>query len=225
VWVCVPDQYYVGEEIVPTRLVIYEGGVKVDFSFHTLSLVPKVRWIGNYKVLLDKDGLATGMRQSDRKAAPPGEQDFVRLVDEFWFEAYHVAKYLKREELWLAKRRDGAVKELLLRMMEWHQKSRHGWDYDTQEEGKHLKDWFDPSLWSPLQDTFARFDSMDVWRGLSTTLSLFRQLARETADRLGFAYPQEVDANIGGFIASLMPAAPAEDDSPTLALLRPVSAP
>jgi aminoglycoside 6-adenylyltransferase len=103
VWVYIPEQYDVEDEIVPTRLVVYEGGVKVDFAFHTMGLVTKVDWEGAYRVILDKDGIAAVIASlaHDAQRHPPVEQDLSALVREFWFEAYHVAKYLKRGELWL----------------------------------------------------------------------------------------------------------------------------
>ena len=47
----------------------------------------------------------------------PAESEFRRVVEEFWLEAYHVAKYLARDELWLAKERDWATKRFLATMI------------------------------------------------------------------------------------------------------------
>ncbi len=135
--------------------------------------------------------------------SPPTEKDFVHLVREFWFEAYHVAKYLKRDELWLVKFRDWTTKELLLRMIEWHEQARHRWDYDTQYMDKHLRSWADASIWEALHRAFACFDSTDSWNGLLATMNLFRQLAIETSELAGFPYPQDVDQDITGFILRL----------------------
>jgi aminoglycoside 6-adenylyltransferase len=205
VWVYIPEQYDVGDETVPTRLVIYEGGIKVDFAFHTMGLVTKVDWEGAYRVILDKDGIAAVIASlaHDVQHHPPVEQDLSALVREFWFEAYHVAKYLKRGELWLVKSRDWTTKELLLRMIEWHEQARRRWDYETYYMGKHLQSWVDGSTWQSLHQAFAHFDGTDSWQALLATMHLFRQLAQETAELAGFAYPEDVDQNVSGFILGL----------------------
>lgn len=207
IWVYVPDQYGVGSQVVPTRLVIYEGGIKVDFAFHTTAMFDKVGWNSVYKVLLDKDGLTANIAElaHDVQRDLPAEKEFATLVNEFWFEACHVAKYLKREELWLAKSRDWATKEFLLTMIEWHQRGRHGRDYDTHYMGKHLRSWVDPDIWEALHQVFAHWDSRDSWHSLQATTALFRRLAEETAQVLGFGYPTDMDQHIGRFIEQLQP--------------------
>jgi hypothetical protein len=40
-----------------------------------------------------------------------------------------------------------------------------------------------------LPTVYAHYDERDVWRALTTTMELFRWLAIETADLLGYPYP------------------------------------
>jgi aminoglycoside 6-adenylyltransferase len=162
-WVYIPEQYEIDEIaesiIVPTRLAIYEDGVKVDFAFHPVSLLSKLEWDRKSKIVLDKDGVTANLKYSEQSVQQPiSEQEFISLVNEFWFEAYHVAKYLKREELWLSKFRDFSTKELLLQMIEWHEQAHHGWNYNTHYMGKHLKKWVDADIWKALHKTFGHFD-------------------------------------------------------------------
>ncbi len=146
-WVYSPDRFYFHDTIVPTRLVIYEGGTKVDFSFWNLGSVERLaaeRYFDTgYKVLLDKDGTLQQLGPPSFKPAMPprpSEQAFARLVNEYWFEAYHVAKYLYRGDLWLVKFRDsGSLKVYLLTLMEWYALAKHGWDYDVKWTGKHIR--------------------------------------------------------------------------------------
>lgn len=200
-WVCIPDHYEMGSSMIPTRLVLFDPGVKVDFAFHPLSLFSDVTAAEAHEVILDKDGLASEARPMEREAsAMLDEPDFVRVVQEFWFEAYHVAKYLHRGELWLVKTRDAATKALLLQMMEWHARASRGPGYDTRCEGRGLERWVDRAVWIELHETFAGFDAESSRRALYATMGLFRRLARETAERLGYAYPNDVDDDIRGFI-------------------------
>lgn len=210
-WVSIPEKMYVGaREEAHTLLVIFEGGVKVDFAFFPPDVLKKFDASGNfaalcaagYKVLLDKDDIAATLqtvRLPARCGQKPTPEEFDMLVKEFFFEVYHVAKYLHRHDLWIAKFRDWSTKELLLCMLEWHAKAIHGWDHDTRHQGKEMHEWVDPEAWTVLQNCFGRFDAADSWRALETTVVLFRRVAQETAGRLDYTYPREVDQNIMGF--------------------------
>ena len=62
-------------------------------------------------------------------------------MEEFWFEAWHIPKYLKRNDLWVVKFRDWTMKQLLLRMLEWHAIATNGPALDISHIGVHMKDW------------------------------------------------------------------------------------
>jgi aminoglycoside 6-adenylyltransferase len=90
VWVCVPEKFDRKDEIIPTRLVIFDGGVKVDFAFfglHVLEeLVDSDELDAGFKVLLDKDGTTQKFKSPtfrNRKHARPSEGEFVNLINEF----------------------------------------------------------------------------------------------------------------------------------------------
>ena len=198
----------------PTRLVIFAGGQKVDFTFSPVEALARIAaarplddlYNRGYRVLLDKDGLTAGLPPPTGRpapAAPPTEASFLALVNEFWFEAYHVPTYLARDELWLAKRRDWALKELLLRMLEWAMRSQYGWDYDTRYLGKDVRQWLDPDLYAALPACFGRLDRRDSWGAYFATAALFHRTAQGTARRLGYPYPDAVAAHILGFATRL----------------------
>jgi len=207
IWLCVRDEYPDGDIRVPTRLVIFAGGIKADFAFYPAGVVSNGISAGlAHQVLLDKDGAARTHRArpvSREQSARPREAEFARIVQEFWFEAYHVAKYLARNELWLAKSRDWATKELLLTVIEWHDRTPHGRDDDTKCAGNQMRSWVSEDVWEELQRAFAGFGREESWGALLATAGLFRRLATETAATLGFAYPADVDSNITDFILGL----------------------
>ena len=124
------------------------------------------------------------------------------MVNEFWFLTTWNAKHLRRGELWAAKTTacDGRMKTLLLRMIEWHARATRGANYDTWEDGRHLEEWAEPRVLDDLRGTFAHYDDEDVWRASLATMSLFRALATETAQRLDFRYPTSIDANISDWV-------------------------
>jgi aminoglycoside 6-adenylyltransferase len=93
------------------------------------------------------------------------------------------------------------MKTLLLRMAEWHAWAAHGLEYDTWSDGRFLEEWADPRVVEGLRPTFARYDAGDARRALLATMDLFRWLATETAERLGYPYPAEADAHVTGWVS------------------------
>ena len=97
---------------------------------------------------------------------------------------------LLRGELWIAKSCcDSYLKQLLRQMLEWHTRVRQGAHIDTWMQGRFLDEWADARAVAVLPTIFAHYDEADVWRALMATMKLFRWLALETAEVLGYAYP------------------------------------
>lgn len=211
VWVWIPEKTREG---YPSQLVIFSGGRKADFSFVPTNVLeafveqqtlPELYDRG-YKVLVDKVGIAGRLpppKGQHHPAHKPTEVEFTDLVREFWFEAWHVAKHLYRQDLWHAKYRDWTTKELLLKMIEWYAQSKHGWNHDTRYLGIDMRQWLDAKTWQRLHQTFGRFDAEDSWQALEATMHVFGDLAREVARGLGYHYPQDVGDNIGSLVRDL----------------------
>lgn len=211
VWVYIPEKVCVEGKEHPARLVIFKDGVKVDFAFYSIDVMKNLaqqeelpaQYALGYKVLFDKDNLTAGMKSPTFKiqATPkPSQQEFENLVNEFFFEVYHVAKHLCRNDLWHAKFRDWTTKELLLRMIEWHEKSMHGWDHDTLQHGKRMQEWVSQETWAELNNCFGHFDAGDSQKALLATIKLFRTMAMQTGEHLGYRYPMDIDKNITTFV-------------------------
>jgi aminoglycoside 6-adenylyltransferase len=146
------------------------------------------------RVLVDKDGLAVYLDQAAGMAHgpsfPPGQPEFLEVVNDFWYHTLWTAKHLRRGELWWAKSCcDDRLKWLLRRMMEWHARATKGPQYDTWMRGRFLETWADPRAVKELKGAFAHYDEQDIWHALQATMDLFRWLSLETAERLAFPYP------------------------------------
>ncbi len=152
------------------------------------------------QVLLDKDGIAADLQLVTAETVPhrpPAPNEFLEVVNDFWYHTVWTVKKLRRGELWVAKScGDGYLKHLLLRVMEWHARAAHGWDYDTWHGGRFLEQWADPRAVQGLRQAFAYYDENDVGRALLATMDLFRWLATETARLLGYPYPSEAEAQV-----------------------------
>jgi aminoglycoside 6-adenylyltransferase len=210
VWVCIP---YQPAESEPQRLVLFDGGYKVDFHFFPMSeLLEMVQtqtldevYCRGYYPILDKDGLAAQMPLPSKPSthARPAEGDFLSCVNMFWYGALAGARAIRRRDLWFVKAGDWRLKGHLLEMMEWNAQAVHGWDYDTWYGGKYLLDWIDPQSKRSLEHVFGNFDSTDSWRALFATIDLFRRLARETAQILEYAYPGVLDERVTRYVEML----------------------
>jgi len=202
------------------RRVLFEGGLDVDFAFFPASLIEGMLTAGippdaadafrrGARVLVDKDGLAARVLTAAAKLPPwspppPSEEESLEAVHDFWYHAVWTAKHLRRGELWWAKSGcDGHMKGLLRWMMEWHARAMNGPSHDTWMRGRFLEEWADPRAVAGLKGAFAHYDADDLWRALAATMDLFRWLARETAVKLGFAYPAEADAAATEIVALL----------------------
>ncbi len=213
-WLCIHDQFSFEEYSIPTRLTIFDGGLKIDFSFHPIQLLHALAakkvlpdaYKNGYKVLLDKQSLSGKLARPDHKAfvlSKPGIIAFQNNENEFWFECYHVAKYLKRGDLWTAKVREQAVKIFLLEMLQWHHIARHGMNFNPKPYGRDMQNWLDPLLWNRLRDCYAGFDKANSWLALSKTISLYREIAKEAAKCFHFDYNKKPDRHLSSFIEQL----------------------
>lgn len=160
-----------------------------------------------YEVLVDKDRLAnklplpkfTGFRETR-----PSEGEFHSLINEFWFEAYHVAKYLYRRDLWSVQfRLSGIYHSVLIKMICWNEAARHNWEYTTHPNGKQLKNWVGKDTWTAIHHIFPHFDAKEGWQSLRELLQLFIKLSHETSKFLGYRNLTNLETEMDLFITEL----------------------
>ena len=213
VLVCVKEKVVCKGKTYPSRLVIFEEGVKVDFSFLSIDVLDEITqnsslsddYLLGYKILLDKDHRTSGMvpPQYELEAIKPSEQEFHEVVKEFWFEIYHVGVYLKRGDLWSVKFRSWAAHSFLLRMLEWHAQAENDWHSSVPPTGKRMYSWVTEELWNALHGIFSHFDAADSWKAIFNTMELFRRITVETAQSLRFNTMEDLSGNMISFINTL----------------------
>lgn len=214
VWVYEPCSFYKNNKEYQTRLVVYKDGLQVDYALFDLEYLEHLKSLDElpvdynlgYKVLLDKDGLTKNLKAPTYAyphAQKPSQKEFDLTMSVFFFEAFKEAKALVRNDLWHAKIRDWSIKKRLLRMIEWHEKIKHGWNYDTNCDAKRMQSWINPDTWNTVHQTFAHFDQADSWDKLLKTLETFSKLSVEVADALGLEYPHDTVKNITDYIIKL----------------------
>ena len=161
-----------------------------------------------YRILIDKDGLTGGLQPPTYTAyipSPPAEQDYQKMIEDFFSDAPYVAKCLWRDELLPAKWcLDYDMKHNFLRLMlEWRMELDHGWSAPTGALGKGLKKRLPSEIWSQLESTYAGAEIADNWEALFRTMALFRQAATEVGKQLGYAYPLEMDERVTNYVKQM----------------------
>ena len=182
---------------------VYDNDKDVDMIIFTPGLFESAikegasGWVMNrgYNVLCDKAGF-TELIQSYVKpvvnAPSMTENEFVNMVNDFYFHNIWAYKKLSRGELWSAKMcTDSYLKNRLLKVIELYSHTKNG--ADVWHDGRFIDSWADESIRDSLRECFAHYDKADIEKALINTHRLFAMLARQTAEMLGFCYPERAE--------------------------------
>jgi aminoglycoside 6-adenylyltransferase len=209
-----PLQPYEGKGILTSAYVTqYEDGLKIDFTLWPVELLQQVaaapqlppEFDAGYRVLLDKDHLTDGLKPPTYRAyipTPPAEGAYQAAVESFFLDSTYVAKLLWRDDVMAAKHiLDHYMKqEHLLPMLEWRSEMDHAWSVKPGPYGRRLKQWLRPNLWAALESTYTGAELEANWDALFKSIALFRQVAVEVGERLGYAYPHDLDRRMVDYL-------------------------
>lgn len=195
------------------RLTLFEGGWQVDFVIQPYEVLKKMsekrtipqNFLRGVKVIVDKEQISSKILPDKFTAplyTPVSEEIFLNTVQMFWFGVMYVAKQILRNELWVVKTRDIELKNLLLQMIEWHERAKNGNDYDTWHAGRFIYQWADSETYKGLFKAFGHFDKIDSWNALLNSASLFKRLSKELSEKLGFKHSPELENHVYSWIYS-----------------------
>jgi len=198
------------------NVIQYSDGLKIDFTLCPMEWLRKIvqaptlpaELDAGYRVLLDKDHLTGELKPPTYTAyipVPPTNEAYQKAIEEFFSDVPYVAKCLWRDELLPAKWcLDYDMKHVYLRpMLEWRMELDHDWSVPARVLGKGLKKRLPPELWSQLEGTYAGANISDNWEALFRTMTLFRQVALEVGEGLGYAYPLDLDQQVTAFVKDM----------------------
>jgi aminoglycoside 6-adenylyltransferase len=66
--------------------------------------------------------------------------------------------------------------------------------------GRGLKQLLPPDVWSELAYTYGSLDVAATWDSLDRAIALFRRVALNVGNTLGYVYPQQVDDDVSAFL-------------------------
>jgi aminoglycoside 6-adenylyltransferase len=200
--------------------VVYQNYVKIDYSIWPVELLahiaasersdaslPDQLDVG-YRVLLDKDQRTAGWKEPSYQAhipTRPAQVEYQALVEEFWWGTTYVAKSLWRDDLVFARWvLDQDLKlETMRRMLEWRIEIDHNWSVKPGVHGRDLKQLLPTDIWSEFAGTYVSLDVEETWAALYRVIVLFRQVAADVGDALGYTYPQEVDDLVSAYLEAI----------------------
>jgi len=187
----------------------YEDGLKIDFTLWPVDMVSRIAAAPQlpddldvgYTVLMDKDGLTTGLRPPTYQAhipSPPTREEYETRIEVFFHEATYTAKHLWRGDLMAAKYNlDYAMKMSKLRqMLEWRMEIDRGWSVKPGAYGRGLQRYVAPEVWRELESTYVGAGEDENWAAMFRIIDLYRRVAIEVGQHLGYAYPHELDRRV-----------------------------
>jgi aminoglycoside 6-adenylyltransferase len=209
------------------RGVVYADYVKVDYSVWPVAALERIAALPRlpneldlgYRVLLDKDGQTTGWAAPTYQAyitARPSADEYRAAVEEFWWTATYVAKSLWRDELVFARFcLDHELKlGVLRRMLEWRIAMDLGWTARPGVFGRGLKQQLPQELWAEPAATYVGPELETNWEAFFRLAALFRRVAGEVGQALGYPYPQAADARMMACFDAVRRLPPAGDEGP-----------
>ncbi len=205
------------------NVVTYQDGLKVDFILWPVELLrqivrsptlPPDLDLG-YVALLDKDGLSEGLAAPTYSAyilTPPTDKAYQKVIQDFFSDVPYVAKCLHRDELLPAKWcMDCDMKHtFMLQMLEWRAGLDCNWSRPAGFLGRGLKKRLPPEIWSRVENSYAGGGIEENWDALLDTLALFRRVAVEVGERLGFKYPIDMDRQMVDYAQQVRNMSPAQ---------------
>ena len=199
------------------RGVVYADHSKVDFTLWPEALLGVIGEQDRlppgldhgYRVLYDPDRRTRGWPQPTYTAyvlTPPTEAEYRAMVEEFWWGTTYFAKAVRRGERFFAASfmLEHDLKLIALRrMLEWRIAAGLDWQFAPGVYGRGIERHLDEGTIGLLHGTYASLEADDLWRALFTLVDLFRAVALEVADALGFRYPAEIDERMTNHLVDM----------------------
>ncbi|GLC82687.1 aminoglycoside 6-adenylyltransferase [Lacrimispora brassicae] len=193
-------------------LILFKDGNRID-----LHIMIKEKSMEHYVSdsltvpLLDKDHILPQIPQSRDNGywiKSPSKQMYHGCCNEFWWCLNNVAKGIKRDQIPYAMRMYTEVVHIQLdKMVEWHIAMNHEYSVSTGMWGKYYKKYLSEELYEKYLKTYSDGTSENLWNAVFTACDLFRTLALQVSDHLGYTYCKQDDENMISYITCVKNAA------------------
>ncbi len=93
--------------------------------------------------------------------------------------------------------------QLLRQLLEWRIEIDHNWSWKPGAAGRGLKNDLDTRTWSEFASTYVGEGVDENWDALFKTIALFRRMAKEVGDALGYRYPSDLDERVTNYLRGI----------------------
>lgn len=181
----------------PELMVVFDNFQGVDFVLIPAGIIkhmtpeqelPEV-FLRGFEIWVDKDAVsdlltsvADEQKRNIFRSKKPRQDEFAQVVGSFLFCAYYIGRVLYQNDLWIAKSREHDLRGGLLKMMEWHARSKHNWSLDVWHRGKYIETWAEKPVLDRLPEIFAGYANVPSQMALQECVQLFETMAYEVAE-------------------------------------------
>ncbi|MEH7121130.1 aminoglycoside 6-adenylyltransferase [Neobacillus vireti] len=186
-------------------LMLFSDGNRIDLHIETKEVT-----LENYKKdsltkpLLDKDNLLPPLpKSSDRDywTKKPSEASYQNYCNDFWWCLQNVAKGIWRDELPYAKQMfEQFIRPRLDQMAAWWIGAKYDFTKSSGKMGKYFNKLLPETYWEMYKLTYSDHHYNDFWDSIFVTCQLFRTLAKDLAEQMGFTYEEADDINMTRYI-------------------------
>jgi aminoglycoside 6-adenylyltransferase len=93
--------------------------------------------------------------------------------------------------------------QLLRQLLEWRIEIDHNWSWKPGVAGRGLKNHLDSRSWSEFANTYVGEGIDENWDALFKPAVLFRRMAKEVGDALGYRYPSDLDERVTSYLRGI----------------------
>lgn len=214
VWLIQKNQFTYSKWTIPSRLVFYQQGIKIDYSFwptevihkHISEGLPDHLEIG-YEIVLDRNGLGSLLPVPQGKGYLPQEptkEQFQENFQNFWFELFCWARYLYRGDLFFAQKvANTYLKDYLLEMLIWYQFIKGTTKNRIHTQGKRMEDWLEADVWVEIKNIYSSADIAESWKALFSHIDIYRKISGEVAEHYSYQYDFQLDQQLNSYLKKL----------------------
>ncbi|MBM0046661.1 aminoglycoside 6-adenylyltransferase [Anaerococcus sp. mt242] len=123
----------------------------------------------------------------------PKEYEFTSTIRNFFANAIEVSLYITEKDEIAASLKMEELRSYLLAMIDFYVKEKYAYTMDKGYDGQKLKSTLDIDTKENFLFTYHHEDLMDIYNSLFKACVLFRRLAMNMCNVLGYAYPKEID--------------------------------
>lgn len=123
----------------------------------------------------------------------PKEYEFLSTIRNFFANAIEVSLYISEKDEIAASLKMEELRGYLLSMIDFYVKEKYAYTMDKGYDGQKLKSTLDLDTKENFLLTYHHEDLMDIYNSLFKACVLFRKLAMQMCEILGYAYPKEID--------------------------------